>query len=90
MLNWFKSYLSNRKQYVFLDGESSEVKEITCGITQGSVLGPLLFLLYDLPKISKILDFFLLADDTNIDYERDSLERLEKRQTKNSVNFNYG
>ena len=46
MLNWFKSYLSNRKQFVFLNGESSEVKDITCGVPQGSVIGPLLFLLY--------------------------------------------
>ena len=55
MLNWFKSYLSNRKQYVFHNGESSKVKDITCGGPQGSVLGLLLFLLYinDLPNISK-------------------------------------
>ena len=66
MLNWLKSYLSNRKQYVFLNGESSEVKDITCGVPQGSVLGPSLFLLYinDLPNISKVLDFYLFADDT--------------------------
>ena len=48
MLNWFKSYLSNRKQYVFLNGESSAVKEITCGVLQGSVLGPLLYYYYTL------------------------------------------
>ena len=52
MLNWFKSYLSNRKQYVFLNGDSSKVKEITCGV-------PLFLLLYinDLSNISKVLDF---------------------------------
>ena len=38
MLKWFKSYLSNRKQYVYLNGESSEIKEIACGVPQGSVL----------------------------------------------------
>ena len=67
-LNWFKSYLTNRKQYTFINGISSTIEFIMCGVPQGSVLGPLLFLLYinDLPNISKILDFFLFADDTNI------------------------
>ena len=45
MLNWFKSYLSNRKQYVFLNGESLEVKDITCGVPQGSVLWPFTILI---------------------------------------------
>ena len=81
MLNWFKSYLCNREQYVFLNGESSKVKDITCGVPQGSVLGPLLFLLYinDLPNISKSLNFYLFADDTNIYYESDSLVKLESK-----------
>ena len=79
-LNWFESYLKERQQYVFLNGESSDLKSITCGVPQGSVLGPLLFLLYinDLPNISKILDFYLFADDTNIYYQDDSLIKLEK------------
>ena len=84
MLNWFKSYLSNRKQYVFLNGESSEVKDITCGVPQRSVLGPLQLLLYinDLPNISKVLDFYLFADDTNIYYESDNLDKLERKVNK--------
>ena len=78
-LNWFRSYLSNRKQYVFLNGESSDLQDITCGVPQGSVLGPLLFLLYinDLPNVSSILQFYLFADDTNIYYEAENLNNLE-------------
>ena len=80
MLDWFQSYLSDRKQYVDINGKSSKLLEITCGVPQGSVLGPLLFLRYinDLPNISKILNFYLYADDTNIYYESSSLDKLER------------
>ena len=78
-LQWFKSYLYNRQQYVFHNGESSSLQYITCGVPQGSVLGPLLFLLYinDLPNISKVLQFYLFADDTNIYCETDTPDKLE-------------
>ena len=79
-LEWFKSYLSNRKQYVFYNGVSSSVLSVTCGVPQGSVLGPLLFLIYinDLPNISEKLQFFLFADDTNIYFDSTDLKSLEK------------
>ena len=79
-LQWFKSYLDNRKQYVYINDEASQLKDVTCGVPQGSVLGPLLFLIYinDLPNISKVLQFFLFADDTNIYYEAESPDKLEQ------------
>ena len=80
ILKWFESYLTDRKQYVFYNGVSSDMKTVTCGVPQGSVLGPLLFLIYinDLPNISDKLQFFLFADDTNIYYESKDRKILEK------------
>ena len=76
-LEWFRSYLTNRKQYVSLNGECSESKHITCGVPQGSCLGPLLFLIYinDLSNISEVLHFYLFADDTNIYYEVETIKK---------------
>ena len=84
MLLWFKSYLTDCKQYVTFNGQSSEMMDINYGVPQGSVLGPLLFLLYinDLPNISKILNFYLFADDTNIYYESKSLIEIEKAMNR--------
>ena len=78
-LSWFESYLSDRKQYVSVNGVDSELRHITCGVPQGSVLGPILFLIYinDLPNISSKLKFYLFADDTNIYLESDELKNLE-------------
>ena len=67
-LEWFRSYLSHRSQYVELNGVSSARKTITTGVPQGSILGPLLFLIYmnDIPQSSQSFRFILYADDTNL------------------------
>ena len=79
-LAWLRSYLSNRSQYVSLNGCSSNHLNIICGVPQGSVLGPLLFLIYinDLPNSSSKLSIYLFADDTNIYFESQSLINLQK------------
>ena len=78
-LNWFKSYLCNRSQCVSIDGQLSDELKITHGVPQGSVLGPLLFLLYinDIPLSSNILNFRLFADDTSLLYSHNNLSILE-------------
>ena len=67
-LAWFVSYLNGRKQYVKLTESADTVKkDIKCGVPQGSILGPLLLLLYvnDLPNSSKVFVPIIFADDTN-------------------------
>ena len=77
-LSWFKSYLSNRKQYVLYHGKKSKVQNVNCGVPQGSVLGPLLFLLYvnDLPNTLNLCKALLFADDTTIFYTHDDIDIL--------------
>jgi hypothetical protein len=67
-LNWISAFLSNRTQTVVLDGESSDIAPVTSGVHQGTVLGPVLFLVYinDLPEYMKSSQLRLFADDSII------------------------
>ncbi len=69
-LEWFRSYLSDRRQVVKVNGSQSSRRELRCGVPQGSVLGPILFLLYtsplgDITRYPDQVKFHLYADDTH-------------------------
>ena len=80
-LDWFKSYLANRKQYVVHNNKTPDNPDnldITCGVPQWSVLGPLLFIVYtnDLPDCIEGAETILFADDTTIYQSSDNIEWL--------------
>ena len=79
--NWFKSYLSNRQQFVSINGFKSRHQGMEYGVPQGSVLGPLLFLVYinDLHKAVKYSTVHHFADDTNLLVTNKNLEIVQKR-----------
>ena len=85
--DWFKSYLSNRKQFVTINGKSSDYYNTSYGVPQGSVLGPILFLLYinDVTNSSNKLSFSMFADDTALilKIDRALYEETIKNELKN-------
>lgn len=78
VLQWVRSYLSNRKQFVRLGESMSSCLSIACGVPQGSVLGPKLFILYinDMCEVSRQLKMVLFADDTNMFCSGKNLQSL--------------
>ena len=78
-LDWFRSHLKDRTQRVYVGGQFSDSLSVTYGVPQGSVLGPLLFLLYinDIPQASKVLGFHLFADDTSLFFSHPNLNVIE-------------
>ena len=78
-LMWFDTYLTNRKQQVTINNSKSDFQHISCGVPQGSILGPLLFLLFinDLPLYTNNVFTDLYADDTTLYDVQDSVEQIE-------------
>ena len=79
---WFQSYLSNRTHFVSVEGSSSSVLPVRSGVPQGSVLGPLLFLLYvnDIPTSISFSTSYLFADDTKVMKTVDQFSRSTQIQ----------
>ena len=76
----FQNYLSNRQQYVEYNGATSHKLKISTGVPQGSILGPLLFLIYinDLPSVSNVLQMLMYADDTTLYCNFNSINNVNR------------
>lgn len=77
-LEWFKNYLTDRKQIVNYKSVNSDTLVVSCGVPHGSALGPLLFLIYvnDISQSSSLLTFLLFADDTNLFFSHKDIKIL--------------
>ena len=90
--DWFKSYLLDRKQYVSINGTDSNLADIQFGVPQGSVLGPLLFLIYinDLHQSIQYITTRHFADDTNLVIQNNLLKQLNNWLKANKISLNSG
>ena len=80
-LKWFKSYLTNRMQGCNVNNHLSSASPLTCGVPQGSIIGPLLFLIYinDLPNCLNVGTPRMYADDTNVTFSAATIPDLESQ-----------
>ena len=78
--NWLEDYINNRQNFDQFNGFNSPYSNIKCGVPQGSILGPLLSLIYitEMYDVSKVLYFILFADDTNIFFSHGFQTKTEK------------
>ena len=89
-MHLFKSYLQNRKQFTEIEQINSDILLITIGVPQGSVLGPLLFIIYinDFSQASQLFNFVMYADDTTLSTSLNSLSEttLDNKSTETIIN----
>ena len=81
IINWLRSYLNNRKQYVEFRNYKSSLMDVVCVVPQGSILGPFLFIIYinSICNVSENLNFVLYADDTAFYTTHDDIDILFNR-----------
>ena len=91
-LDWFKSYLQDRKQCCKVNGHTSKIANVNCSVPQGSCLGPLLFLIYinDLPCALQSTKGTMYADDTSISYSSKSIPEITKQLIQTLTGFRFG
>ena len=87
--DWFTSYLRNRKQFCTMNGHKSSAKMVTCGIPQGSCLGPLLFIIYlnDFETCLELSKASMYADDTHVTITSNNLENLLENAQRELLNI---
>ena len=80
----------NRQQYVNINDHESDMANVVCGVPQGSILGPKLFILYinDICNTSSLLKFILFADDTTIFWSGRDLTELSRQQRTGEIEYN--